>query len=1235
MAVPVVNFREKSLNTVPVDPTYTGEWGLICNYLDQKLYFYVLNILNLCWQKVARLFCILWILLPAGAWSQLADNRRLINFDTAKDTVQLDSLSINPESFILVRKNGKPFPSSAYKVDYDKAQIVFLRNKFKEEKLFTTTPLVASFRVFPINFSKPFFHKDPYVWKRNRDGEFNPFNYTYDEKNKADDFFSMQGLNKNGSISRGITIGNAQDVVVNSSLNLQLSGKIAENIELLAAITDNNVPVQPDGNTQQLQDFDQVYIQLYEGKKWKVTAGDFQLTKPNSYFMSFYKRAQGLSLSSTLDLRKPEKRNMNDSPLSLSLTASGAISRGKFKRQLIQGVEGNQGPYQLTGNDGELFIVVLAGTERVFIDGIQLTRGQANDYVIDYNTASVRFTPKNLITKDRRIIVEFQYSDKNYSRTVLHAGAEFQSGKIKTRVNFYNEQDSKNQPLQQELDANARELMAQIGDSINQALFPSIDSVAFSNSEVLYEKKDTLVNYLNGAVVNATVFVYSSDSAKAKYRLRFTDLGTGLGDYVQQTSTSANGRVFYWVAPDSLGRPRGRFAAVQLLVTPKKNQMLDVGLEYSLGKNSSLMVEGAMSNADLNTFSEKDNSDNTGFAGRLIYNHDLPLGKKDSCLLTLQTGANFEYTDQRFRPIERFRTVEFERDWNLLNIKTVQNQYISGLKLGTTIRGWGNGLYQFKNFINEGVFKAWQHLANADFNKKGFHFDIKASFINSMGLQLNNAYNRYIGTISKSFKWVTLGIRDELEDNRFRLPSIDSLNSNSYFFNDRTFFVSSPDTSKNKFGFSYRRRLDKRPRGNELVAADLSHNFSFTIDLSSNPSQTFKITSTFRRLEIIDSALSRTDTLVKSQRFFDNLVNRVEYSWRAWKGVVQSTTFFEVGSGLELQRQFQYSKVTAGLGQYVWRDYNEDGIQQLNEFEIAIFNNEAEYIRVSVPSNTYTKTYSNQFNQTLNITPSIAWNSKKGFRKFVARFNTQTVFSTDRKTNQENFWSAINPFRTDVLDSSLRSINSSFRNTVFFNRSNSKFGLDYSFQSISNKSLLINGFESRSNTFHQIGSRWNITRKFTLNVGYKDGKKGNNQQFLSSNSFDLKYFEIEPKLSWQPGASFRWSINFRYSEKNNMSEIKETAYVRNLGTEIKYNMVSKGSFNVQFNYLNIAFNGNKNSSLGYEMLEALQPGLNFTWALGWQTNIGKNMQLNLTYNGRKSEEAKAIHTGNMMVRAYF
>jgi lipopolysaccharide assembly outer membrane protein LptD (OstA) len=154
-------------------------------------------------------------------------------------------------------------------------------------------------------------------------------------------------------------------------------------------------------------------------------------------------------------------------------------------------------------------------------------------------------------------------------------------------------------------------------------------------------------------------------------------------------------------------------------------------------------------------------------------------------------------------------------------------------------------------------------------------------------------------------------------------------------------------------------------------------------------------------------------------------------------------------------------------------------------------------------------------------------------------------------------------------------------------------------------------------------------------MGYKNGVKITKQQLLSNNSFNLHYFELEPKLSWQPGASFRWSINFRYSEKRNRSETAESAFVRNLGTELKYNLVSKGSLSAQFNFLNISFYGNKSSSLGYEMLEALQPGNNFTWQAGWQTNLGKNMQINLSYNGRKSEGARMVHYGNMQVRAFF
>ncbi|MDP1142576.1 hypothetical protein, partial [Klebsiella pneumoniae] len=48
----------------------------------------------------------------------------------------------------------------------------------------------------------------------------------------------VSGVQSNGSITRGITLGNRQDPSLQSAMNLQLSGNLSEDIEVNAVISD-------------------------------------------------------------------------------------------------------------------------------------------------------------------------------------------------------------------------------------------------------------------------------------------------------------------------------------------------------------------------------------------------------------------------------------------------------------------------------------------------------------------------------------------------------------------------------------------------------------------------------------------------------------------------------------------------------------------------------------------------------------------------------------------------------------------------------------------------------------------------------------------------------------------------------------------------------------------------------------------------------------------------------------
>src|SRR5699024_11400455 len=125
-------------------------------------------------------------------------------------------------------------------------------------------------------------------------------------------------------------------------------GKISDKVRIRASIQDADIPIRESGYSQNLNEFDQVFIELFS-HNWGIRGGDIDLAQENSYFGNFHKKIQGLSVHA----------NLNPNGDATHIFAAGGLVRGVFTRNEFVGQEGNQGPYKLHGPNGRLFALIV------------------------------------------------------------------------------------------------------------------------------------------------------------------------------------------------------------------------------------------------------------------------------------------------------------------------------------------------------------------------------------------------------------------------------------------------------------------------------------------------------------------------------------------------------------------------------------------------------------------------------------------------------------------------------------------------------------------------------------------------------------------------------------------------------------------------------------------------------------------------------------------------------------
>ncbi len=1148
-----------------------------------------------------------WLLLCLRSDAQitfpgsLGTNLRQKVFKVERDTLRIDTVSIVPSSFSI-----SYVPAENYFLDYVNAILYW---KVRPE----LDTVLITYRVFPYKLN-------PIAQRMDYDSVVNNFyvaplqisdGLTAAQKG----IFDFGTLKAEGSFGRQIGFGNSQDAVLNSTLNLQLSGMLGDSIEIQAAITDNNIPIQPDGTTQQLNEFDQVYLQ-FKKKNWQLNLGDIDIRQNDTYFLNFYKRLQGISFQTVARLSK----NITSKTL-----VSGSIAKGKFTRNIFSGLEGNQGPYRLTGANNEFFFIVLANTERVYLDGELLQRGEDQDYVINYNSAEVTFTPRRMITKDSRIQVEFEYADRNFLNANIFLQQQFEINKnLKIRVGVFNNGDAKNSPINQTLDANQKQILANLGDSIQRAFYPAAVLDTFGTGKILYQK----LYYNPGAGIDS-FYQYSIDPDSAKYSLSFADVGQGNGNYIPDFN-GANGKVFRFVAPVG-NLKQGRYEPVQILVTPKKQQVVNLGVDYYLDKNTLLKTEIATSNTDVNTFSTKDKGDDRGWAAKFVITNNKIIKPEKKLLLT--TLLDYEYVQRKFRPLERLRTVEFSRDWGLPLVLAPADENI--IRAGVGLKNGDNQSisYQFTNYHRSDNYNGYQNTILHLANWKGWILNNQLMITNFHIANDQGSFFRPVLDLSKQLKKMNnwrLGFRYAMERNSVHNTTTDILTPVAFSYDNYAVYLRSDENKKNRYGITFFTRSDKYPVNKDFIRGDRSLNLNLQTELLANTNRQFYLNATFRKLKVYNGTVSK-------QVEDETILGRAEYVMNEWKGLLTGNVLYEVGAGQEQRRDYAYLETPAGTGQYAWLDYNNDGVQQLNEFELAAFPDQAKFIRIFTPTNDFIKANYITFNYSLNFSPRAILNSPdlKGMKEFLSRINLLSSLQTNKKSLARGSFE-FNPFKYAPNDTALITLSTAFLNTISFNRLSSVWGFDLTNLRNNGKSLLTYGYETRRLNDWILKWRWNMNKSVSISI---NGKKGQNDlltpQFNNKN-YQLKTYSIEPSLVYIRGTSFRLVTGYEYEFKKNRPIYGgEKSTSNSFNIESKYNILQNSSITGKFTFNNIDYKFPANTTVSYIMLDGLLPGKNFLWTLALTKRLLNNLELSFQYDGRKAGISKTVHVGRASITALF
>ncbi|MFK7923811.1 MAG: hypothetical protein AB8H47_17760 [Bacteroidia bacterium] len=1136
----------------------------------------------------------------------------------ANDTLRLGHSFLVPNSDYVLDAQDQSVAADQYEINYVQGWVLLKQTQ-------TEWPLRITYRYF-VNALSPTVALRQIRITRDTATQEEQVDVIFDERYDQNprEFLASDRIRKSGSLTRGLAVGNRQSLAVTSGLRLQLEGDLGDGLKIVGAITDENIPIQPDGTTQQISDFDKVFIKLMKDR-FSLTMGDYEVTQQGTRFGNFYRNVQGVQFAWANEQTKA--------------SVSGAVAKGKFHTNTLQAIDGVAGPYRLSGQNNERFFIVLAGSEKVYINGKLMTRGINQDYIINYNTAEVTFMPKHVITNITRIVIDFEYSDQYYNRSLLVAQMEHKmlEDKLQLNISYARDADNANAPFDnQTAFQNALDTLSRVGDDGDQAITSGIDSLAQQDNRPVYARIDTMVS---GVLYERYVFVGSNarDSFPDStfYAISATNVGANQGFY-KIDPRRQGATIFAWVPPDSLGVPQGDYEPIRRWVLPKLLQVVNTRLQYKINKHTRIYSETGLSFEDKNRLSKLGDEDNLGLAQRSgLQIENLPLN--DS--LQLNVDAWHQYVAQSFQNIDRIYQAEYNRIWDISEEEARADEQIVGAKVSLRykpgLRFAAEGGYRNTGQGNNAYRQVYRMESSLNRSLQGY-YEFTHIRNENTDLQRQSRWIRHEGNVFVPIgKHLQLGNVLWLEDKDTQSP--DTTARPSFSFVDLKPYLRTVNSKKLQLDLSWNYRRDQEAIDGQMRAKSLA--YTWYANAVWNPTKTFNLqtTTAYRTLEVIDTAFYKKglqDSRVLNTNF--------QSTFRPKNRLVYANFVYDVSSEQVAQQEVFFIEVNPGQGNYVWLDslFNNDNIQDFEEFQLATIPEIANFIRVIRPTRELFPTTRLSLNGILrwdfrNVIPDSGSVPLKILRNLNAVTTVKAIQHKSRNTDfQSYFLKLIDPF----ADTSLLNANMTLQQDINFFQKNPTGDLRFSWFRNQSKLFLNTGDEFRGLTFWRAAQRLNLNESRSIEI---DSRLGTRQLFSSGfpqRNYNIQFWETNPQVNFQFGTKLRLSAGYQYQfrQNTNLDEVVDTRLqAHKLIFDSSWNLKDRNNLFAKLELASLNQEGSTTSSAEYELREGLQPGLNAVWRLNLVWYVLSNVEMSLIYDGRISQKSSPLHSGRIQLRAFF